>query len=215
MLEASPLPASPLAAGYAVSIWAGQELWGTWWLVRAAGSAAAQPVTCSSPLKAGKCSVETTPPPAPPTPSNPWPLHPREARCFPSLLSHLQLPFLFFFHPAGRDIFWFLAPFAWDRSSHVPALYGNSWQKRILFLSNPLPFFSVSATWLCRLWSCAFPQSCQLNQAIRRRMWMRATWDLVTAPCPCCWFAGSLDKLASVLTLSAHKMGHPAHSASK
>lgn len=101
MLEASPLPASPVAAGRAVSVQAGQELWGTWRLMRAAGSAAAQPVTCTSPLKAGKCSVETPPP----TPSDPRPLHRRAPCCFPSLLSHSQLPFLFFFHPAGRDIF--------------------------------------------------------------------------------------------------------------
>lgn len=110
MLEASPLPASPLAAGCAVSIQAVQGLWGTWWLVRAGGSAAAQPVTCTSPLKAGKCSVET-PPPAP-NPKQPVALAPQGSTLlsFPALTLTASL---FILLPSCRKgHFLFLAPFA-------------------------------------------------------------------------------------------------------
>lgn len=51
--------------------------------------------------KAVRCSVETPPSPD----SDLHPLPPRAARCFLSLLSPQQLPLLFFFCLAGRDIF--------------------------------------------------------------------------------------------------------------
>lgn len=139
MLEASPLPASPLAAGYAVSIWAGQELWGTWWLVRAAGSAAAQPVTCSSPLKAGKCSVETTPPPRPPNPEQPVALAPQGSTLlsFPALTLAASL---FILLPSCRKGH-FLVPGSFCLRQEFPRAC-SLW--KFLTKENPFPFKSPS-----------------------------------------------------------------------
>lgn len=100
----------------------------------------------------------------------------------------------------------FLVLFAWNRNIHF-------FTKENSFPFNPLSFDSLFLLpHSPGFWSCAFPQTCQLCWAIQKRMYVTATWDLVIALAPAAGLQVAWDKTASVLTLPAHKMCHPAYS---
>lgn len=142
----------------------------------------------------------------------PWPSPPGAVGCSPSC-SHTSS-----FSSYSSSMLWegsvlFLVLFACNRNTHVPALFRISLQKRILFHSTPFLFILCFCHQTLQASGVVpFLKTCQLCWAIQRRRYVTVTWDLVTASVPAVGLQVAWDKMASVLTLPACKMGHPAYS---
>lgn len=123
-----------------------------------------------------------------------------------SLSSHATPLFLFFFCAMGRFSF---VPVSFCLKQEYPCacLVCNFFTKENSFLFNPLSSdFLFLPPDSPGLWSCAFPQTFQLRWALQRKMYVTVTWDLVTALVPAAGLQAAWDRMASVLTLPAHKM---------
>lgn len=117
-------------------------------------------------------------------PWNRWPvaLTPWGSSLLFSLLSHQQL--LLFFHAMGKFSF-VPGSFCLKQEYLYVYLVCNIFAKENSFPFNPLSFDSLFLPpHSPGLWSCAFPQTCQLFWAIQRRMYVTVTWGLVIALVP-------------------------------
>lgn len=183
MLEASPLPVHALAASHGVSIRAawrtGQELWGTWrhlW-VDTDLSRQGNEVLCGDP-----------------TLSNLLPSPLPAACCFSSLLPYQQLPFFYSYSTVWEGTLFVPGSFCLKQESLHACPIWKSLTKENSFPFKPPSFFVC----FCHqtLWALELCLSSKLPfiPGILEKNVDESDLDLVTAPCPCCWFAGSLEQ---------------------